>query len=127
MHIIKFTQEQIASMKNMEDFYIATHALDYIKDPKNNIKSGDQILMNHKECDGLLETIVKNLTKRGDKKNPTRMRYIRNSAGMDWVDYAPVSCDDVPSGELWLCAKEESDALLEKIRAAAKTKEEKGE
>lgn len=127
MHIIKFTQEQIAPIRCMDDFYALTGALEYIKDATNAITSVQQVFMNSDECEALISLMLHNIANSKDLKNPARMRFLRNQIGLDWANISPVSCEDIPHGELWLCTKEESDALLEKIRAAAKTKDEKGE
>lgn len=125
MHIIKFTQEQIASMRCMDDFYTLTGALEYIKDTANAIVSVEQVFMNSGECEALIPLMLHNTASSKDLKNPARMRFLRNQIGLDWANISPVSCDDTPRGELWFCTKEESDALLEKMRAAAKRKMKK--
>lgn len=125
MYIIKFTQEQIASMRCMDDFYALTGALEYIKNPVNAITSVEQVFMNKGECDGLIELMFNNIVGNSKKKNDTYLRHIRNSIGLDWANISPVSNEKTPRGELWLCSKGEAEKVLKRIRAAAKKKNKK--
>lgn len=127
MHIIKFTQEQIAPMRCMDDFYTLTGALEYIKNPVNAITSVEQVFMNKEECDGLIELMFNNVVDNPKKKNDAYLRHIRNSIGLDWANISPVSNEKTPRGELWLCSKKEAEKILKKIRAAAKKEKQKGE
>lgn len=132
MHIIKVTQEQIAPMRCMDDFYALTGALDYIKDATNNITSVQQIFMNKEECDALIDLMLGNITGKSTS-NPKRKKsaddayqhHIRNSIALDWANLSPVSNEKTPRGELWLCSKEEAEKILKKMRAAAKKKSKK--
>lgn len=128
MHIIKFTQEQIAPMRCMDDFYTLTGALEYIKNPANTITSVEQVFMNKEECDGLIELMFNNVavkSKKGKAGNDISQRHIRNTIAFDWANISPVGNEKTPRGELWLCSKKEAEKILKKIRAAAKRKNKK--
>lgn len=134
MHIIKFTQEQIAPIRCMDDFYALTGALDYIKDATNGITSVQQIFMNKEECDALINLILGNITgkstnnsKRKKPADDAYQHHIRNSIALDWANFSPVSNEKTPRGELWLCSKKEAEKILKKIRAAAKKEKQKGD
>lgn len=132
MHIIKFTQEQIAPMRCMDDFYALTGALDYIKDATNGITSVQQIFMNKEECDALINLILGNITgkstnnSKGKKHaNDAYQHHIRNSIALDWANLSPVSNEKTPRGELWMCSQKEADKILKKMRASTKKKNKK--
>lgn len=126
MYIIKFTKDQIAPMRCMDDFYAITGALDYIKDASHGITSVQQVFMNKDECNGLIELMFNNITGSAKGKVSTdHQQYIRNKIGIDWANISPVSNEKTPRGELWLCSKKEADRILKKMRAAAKRKNEK--
>ena len=125
MHIVKFTQEQIASMRCMDDFYALTGALEYIKNPVNAITSVEQVFMNKEECDGLIELMFNNIVGNSKKKNDTHLRHIRNRIGIDWANISPVRNEKPPRGEIWLRSQREAEKALIKIRAAAKKKNNK--
>lgn len=110
--ILRFSDNDIAGIASIQDFYAATGLDDFISD--GTVSSVDQVWMNFEQCEDMLAIAVKNLRK---KHRSWSAQLVRAEASLDWANYSPVQSPFTPKGELWLFRASRTEAAMDSLRA----------
>ncbi|MEI6296227.1 MAG: hypothetical protein WCO84_01095 [bacterium] len=99
MLVIKYNIEDFKDIISMGDFYKKLGMYDMFE--KKIVTNVSQMFMEKENCEKLLEFMKSNYKKNKEIKH-YHQKQAHNLCTMDWINYSPVSKDDISKDEFWI-------------------------
>lgn len=99
MLTVRYKEKDIKDIMCMEDFYMAVGLIKFFKN--GSVTNVSQMSMNKYSCERILEIMKSNYLK-NDKINFLVEKRAHTACAMDWMNYSPVSRDEIPENEIWI-------------------------